>query len=883
MSTHLRCRCYEWSGQHLGASRTFTTTSSVRHYERPRPFRVRHLALDLKLDVPRRALDGVAKLSVTRVDPSATEIDLDAVAFELKRVMVDGVSVNFIYDGAKISVPLAVASASFELEVAYRAVPRRGMFFLEPDEQVATRPRQVWTQCQDEDARYWFPCHDKPHVKMTTELAVTVPNGWRALSNGELVASHMPAQGGWHFHWKMKEPHPSYLLTLVAGEFDVATEEACGVPLSYWVPRGRLDDVPRTFGRTKDMLALFNDVTGVPYPWNKYAQVVVHDYSGGGMENTTATTLYEHTLLDARAEIDITSDELIAHELAHQWFGDLVTCRDWSEGWLNEGFATHLEHVWREHALGVDEYYYGLKADLDAYVSETSGRYRRPVVCLDYDAPMDLFDRHLYEKGSLVLHALKMELGPSLFWDGVRAYLRKFQMGVVETRDLWRELEAVSGRSLGKMIDQCIYKAGHPILEVSVHWERGVLSLSVKQAQAPTDGVPSAFEVPLVIDVVDELGVRRERLLVTQRAQVLAVPATVRPRFVVVDPEMQVVGEVRLKAPSDMLRAQLRGAPTTRGRWLAAAALGHEDDPLTIEALAEVLRDSKRFWGERADAAGALAEIRAPECYEVLTSLVAGRSREPHPKVRRAIVTALGKFRKRELVSLLAPLALHDPSYLVQAAALRALGASKQGESFDTLVEALALDSWADVVRAAAIEGLAALRDARAVPHVSAHLAYGNSERVRRAAAVALVKLAPDDKTREALEEALRDSYPNVRFDVVRALGELGDVKARGALRAVVERDPEPRVRRRAREALADLTETKKAHGEWRVDMDKLIDEQSELKAKLAKLEAKFTKLDRKASFSKAAKVKAPVPSIVLSKTAAKKSPKKSAKKERKR
>ncbi len=846
MSTHLRCRCYEWSGQNAGAARTFATTSSVRHYERPRPFRVDHLALDIALDVPRRGLDGIAKFKVTRVDPSATELELDAIAFELKRVAVNGDVVNVIYDGAKLLVPLSVGVNSFDIELAYRAAPRRGMFFLEPDERVPTRPRQVWTQCQDEDARYWFPCHDKPHVKMTTELAATVPNGWRVLSNGELASSETPTQGNWRFHWVMKELHPSYLLTLVAGEFDVVEEEACGVPLSYWVPRGRLADVQRTFGRTAAMLSLFNEVTGVAYPWNKYAQVVVHDFPGGGMENTTATTLYEHTLLDARAEIDITSDELIAHELAHQWFGDLVTCRDWSEGWLNEGFATHLEHVWREHALGVDEYFYGLKADLEAYTGEASGRYRRPVVCLDYDAPMDLFDRHLYEKGSLIIHALKTELGPALFWSGVQSYLRKFQKGVVETRDLWRELEAVSGRSLGKFIDQCLYKPGHPILDVSVHWERGVLSLSVKQAQLATDGVPSAFEVPLIIEVTDELGVRRERLVVTQRAQVLAVPATVRPRFVVIDPEMQVVGEVRLKAPADMLRAQLSGAKTARGRWLAAEALGHDDDPLSIDALAQVLRDEARFWGERAEAATALGVIRAPECYKVLSALVKEGEREKHPKVRRAIVAALGKFRKAELVDLLRPLALFDESYLVQAAAARALGISKQEAAFDTLVSALSLDSWADVVRAAAIDGLAALRDTRGVPHVQAHMQYGNSERVRRASAVALVKLSPDAKAREALEELLLDTYPNVRFDAVRALGELGDVKARGALRDVVERDLEPRVRRRAREALADLADTKKAHGEWKVEIDKVIDEQSDLKARLAKLEAKFLKIDRK-------------------------------------
>src|SRR5262249_53481087 len=153
------------------------------------------------------------------------------------------------------------------------------------------------------------------------------------------------------FHWKMDDPHPSYLVTIVAGEFSEieATAHVGGtgtegngeprvVPLTYLVPKGREEDGKRTFGRTPEMIAWFSELLGTPYPWNKYAQVVVSDFIFGGMENTTATTMYEHILLDERAAIDVTSDDLIAHELAHQWFGDLVTCRDWSEGWLNEGF-----------------------------------------------------------------------------------------------------------------------------------------------------------------------------------------------------------------------------------------------------------------------------------------------------------------------------------------------------------------------------------------------------------------------------------------------------------------------------------------------------------------------------------------------------------------
>src|SRR5262245_13082317 len=186
------------------------------------------------------------------------------------------------------------------------------------------------------------------------------------------------------------------------------------------------------------------------------------------METTTATTMYEHILLDERAAIDVTSDDLVAHELAHQWFGDLVTCRDWSHAWLNEGFATFMEHVDREAHKGRDEYDLGLAADLAAYLAEANTRYRRPLVCQDYEAPIDLFDKHLYEKGSLVLHMLRRKLGDEDFWASVRTYLEKHRGGIVETRDLMRAFEETSGKSLERFFEHWVFRPGHPMLGVTI-------------------------------------------------------------------------------------------------------------------------------------------------------------------------------------------------------------------------------------------------------------------------------------------------------------------------------------------------------------------------------------------------------------------------------
>ncbi len=839
---HARCRCHsslsQGSAEHGAGGRTFAFASSPRNFERDRPFLVEHLALDIALDFAKKSLAATATLKVRRVSPTATAIVLDAVGFTIERVEVSGKFADFTYDGRLLRVELGkVEDAS--IRVVYECTPSRGLYFIEPDEHRPHLPRQVWTQCQEEDGRHFFPCHDKPHVKMTSELSVVVPKGWEALSNGRL-ASRDEHKDGVRFHWKMDDPHPSYLLTLVVGELSVLEADVDGVPITYYVPNGREEDARRTFAETPEMLRFFGRKFGVTYPWNKYAQVVVSDFFFGGMENTTATTLYEHVLLDARAAIDVTSDDLVAHELAHQWFGDFVTCRDWSEAWLNEGFATFCEHLFREHRLGIDEYEYGLKTDLGSYLGESRGRYRRPVVCLDYDAPLDLFDRHLYEKGGLVLHSLRRTLGDDAFFAGVAHYLRSHARGLVETKDLQRSLERVSGKSLGRAFEEMLYRAGHPEIEVSVSWEDGVLTLATRQTHAhpPNEGVPQTFHVPLVADVAHGDWVERFELTASQRHQVFSVPCAKRPSFVVIDPDMRVVGEVAVRAPNDMLRAQLASAPTARGRWLAAASLTKANDKPSISALAARLADESEFWGVRAECASALGHSRKEEAFESLRLSFSCK----HPKVRRAIADALGSFRTPKSAELLAARARGDESYLVEAESARALGRTRQPSAFEDLVQLLDRPSWAEVVRAGAIDGLAALRDVRAVPHLRAKTRYGQPPRARRAAALALPKLSESRDDRELLEELLDDRDPMLRLDVARALLDFGDVKARAALRTREQVEDDVRVRRKIREVLRDLSGDKKAHAsDVDGELEKLRALTQELEGRLQKLEAKLT------------------------------------------
>jgi aminopeptidase N len=844
---HARCRLAHGHAEH-GEGRPFAFPHTSRKFERDRPFRVEHLALDIELDVAHKTVRGTATSKAVRVDPDAQTFVLDAVGFDVAWVKLGDQPAKYVNDGLQIHVTIPLALNAVDVTVSYEAKPRRGLYFLEPDEAYPHRPRQVWSQCQEEDARHFIPCHDKPHVKMTSEVKVRVPSGWFALSNGELVSKETPDGAHAVFHYRLDEPHATYLMTLVAGEFAEIVAHAGNVPLAYYVPKGMEADGERSFGRTPEMVKHFSEVTGVPYPWTRYSQIVVSDFIFGGMENTTATTMYEYVLYDARAALDVTSDDLVAHELAHQWFGDLVTCRDWPEAWLNEGFATYMEHVFRESHLGRDEYDYGVKVDLDSYLGEAHGRYRRPIVCRDYDAPLDLFDRHLYEKGGLVLHMLRCELGDDLFWAGIKLYLTRHARGLVETRDLMRALEDASGRSLGRFFDQWVLSPGHPELEVDVSWAEGALKVSVKQVHATTDSVASVFEVPLEVDVHTEGAQARHVLTVGDgpaRGQVFSIPCAARPAFVVVDPRGRVLGDVRVTMPHDLSRAQLERAPGARGRWIAARALAKSDDAATLTALGASLMRETEFWGVRSEVAHVLGSFKTQGAYDLLARAL----KVKHPKVRRAVVSALGQWKTPAAAQALEKVAKRDESYLVEGEAARSLGRTQQPAAFETLVDLLERESWADVVRVGALEGLGASRDERGVPHLTARTRYGHPARARRAAILSLPKLAQDRKTRDVLEDLLDDDDPLLRLDVARALSDLGDAKAAGALRTRIERENDARAKRRMREAVRDLTqEGKRGSVATRDELDKLAGEHAELKARFAALEARVTGKTRSSS-----------------------------------
>ncbi|MEW6430819.1 MAG: M1 family aminopeptidase [Myxococcota bacterium] len=782
----------------------FALESARLHYAADRHVAAEHLALQLALDFDARSIAGSATHTVRAVR-AVRRVTFDAVGLDVSRVEVDGKSASFDASSGErlhVSLPRALkAGATAKVKVTYRARPQRGLYFVGPDDGYPKRPRQAWTQGQDIDSRHWFPCLDTPAQKCPSEVKATFPAGMTALSNGKLVADSTKS-GKRTMHFRLDQPHSPYLVTLVVGEFVTVEQKAGATVIRTLVEPSREAEARRTVKRTPQMMALFEKLTGRPYPWGDYAQVFVSEFIFGGMENTSATTLTDSVLFDERAALDYHADFLVAHELAHQWFGDLLTCRDWPHGWLNEGFATYAEVLWKDEAEGADEADHQRKADLEAYLSEVSERYARPIVARKFDAPIDLFDRHLYEKGGLVLHELRRRLGDDDFFAVVRHYVAAHAGGTVETVDLARAVEQVTGKNLDRFFDEYVFRAGHPQLKVEASWEADhkAVRLAVKQVQ---ESEPYELTLPVLLSVKDR-EVTHE-LPVREKEHVFFLPAEREPAWCAVDPRRDLLATLEEEKPVGWWRAQLEKAPVARARTTAAGALAKQPGAATVAALGKALSVEGAFWGTRAACAKALAALRSPDAKKALLGGLAVK----HPKVRRAVVAALGEFRDDAEVAkaLTGVCKKGDASYFVEADAARALGKVRGAGAFEVLVSMLERTGFQDTVRCGALDGLAELRDKRAWPYVLAAAKYGEPAIARRAAVAALAKLAePSEKKTEAVELLsgfLRDPGFRVRLAAIDAAVALGDERMVEPLSSTPFLDG--REQRLAREAVRTL------------------------------------------------------------------------------
>ena len=816
--------------------RAFALPGSTLHYGPDKTVDVEHIDLHLVPDLERRRLEGVCTTTVRALDEPVAMLTLDAVDLNVLSVRSDDRDLQFTPRGDRLDVhfdpPLAPESAA-TFAIAYTVEdPRHGLFFVAPSAEYPKKIRHAWTQCQDENARYWFPCLDYPHEKQSTSATIVVPKGQFALGNGELVERRDEGEKT-VFRYRQEIPHSTYLVTMVAGPFVEVAQSGATVPISYCVLPGREADGERAFGKTPAMMAVFEQRLDFPYPYARYSQIAVSDFIFGGMENTTATTQTDRTLHDARAHLDFSSDPLVAHELAHQWFGDLLTCRDWSQAWLNESFATFFEGVFREADLGYDEYIYDVFEWVKRYLDEDRRRYRRAIVCNDYRDPIELFDRHLYEKGGAVLHMLRGELGEGRFWRAMQRYVRDNAQRSVETIDLIRAIEQATGRNMRGFFDRWIFGGGHPQLRVGAAYDaqRRALALTIDQTQ-PVDAQNPAF----AFDVDIEVEGRRMRVRVEREHETVTIPLDAEPALVRFDPGAFILADVTYAFGVRFASAALAGDPSVVARIRAGRELVKEGSAQARAAVAQAFK-ADEFWGVPAEIANALGKSRAAWARDLLLESLG----HPHPKVRRAVAEALGEFREAAVAEALIAPATRDESYFVQRSALHALGKTRSEKAFKVLRDAARTTSWNGVIESGAALGLGELADPRATPLLLELTKPGGDVAARGAALMGLARQAELlESERAAAVDAIASAIGDADFFMARAgvlaAERLGDKHFIEPLDRLAETGFDGRLRRDGAETAARIREAQKTPAAvtgLRTDLDALREENRKIQAKL--------------------------------------------------
>ncbi len=657
-----------------GGAADFSPPKATYHYARSRDFHVKNMKIELAFDVAARAAKGRVIHTLTPFRSGLTELIFDAGKnLQIAACAVNGADAKFTHNGDQLAIacpalPLG-RDATLAIQYAFKgdangggANGAGGIHWIAPDPAVPDRRLAFWTQGETEGNRLWVPLYDAPNDKTASETIITVPETWTVIGNGtEGRTLHDSAAKTRTYHWTMRQPHSTYLLSLVAGELDVKRSSWQGVPLYYVVPKGRGGLISGSFDDTPRMLTVFSNALGVKYPWPKYAQSAMFDFPGG-MENVSATTLGAGSLTDARAG-DHAMAALNSHELAHQWFGDYVTCKEWGDSWLNESFATFMEAYYLEQSRGEEAYQRDMENNLRSYLNEAR-TYKRPLSTNLYTNPDVMFDRHTYPKGGFILHMLRRQLGDADFFKGLGYYLKTNAYTPVDAHDLSKAFEVATGRNVDDFFDQWIYRPGHPELETAWKYDdaaKGVI-LTVKQTQDTSKGTP-IYHFPLRVALLPAgsgQSATQTVIQVTKASEDFRIPVSAPPAAALIDPEHELLKEWKTAPQPNENLAILKYAPFAVDRSRALLALtngGEKTDAAMQKTLAALIPDESSSDVARV-ALEILGKAKNP-AYRALFREQAKSKQYRRKAAALAALNALGNLEKED-VTLFRAVAISD-------------------------------------------------------------------------------------------------------------------------------------------------------------------------------------------------------------------------------
>ncbi|MEY2987166.1 MAG: hypothetical protein RJB13_687, partial [Pseudomonadota bacterium] len=640
------------------ATKNFPAYKGARQYYEPHRYcRQIHMTLAGRFFFDEDKFEACAYVVLKALSEGARNVGFDAREMQFLEVSyahidsfdvinpypIEGLeyqAAEYTYEGASLTLKFAKSMRQGQLVVAriHYVIerPNAGLYFVHKKKKTDAGYDCIWTQGQDTDSPYWFPCQDDPRMKLTVLQRFSFPAGWKGLGNGQCLSD--TTEGEWRTQeWALRHPHAPYLVAFACGEFHEHSGNWRGREVNVLVPHKYAECAAQLVQDTSKMLEFYSNYWGYEYPWSKYGQAFVADFLYGGMENTTATFNTDNVLGPQEFLCGSESKNfLVMHELAHQWFGDTVTCETWSEGWLNEGFATHSEVLWEEHCHGkASGIFYLMDSFQDGYLAE-SKTYQRPIVYNQFEYVSEIFDAHLYDKGALVLNHLRDTLGEDAFRRAVGHYLTKHQFSPVTTQDLIRSIEESTGFNARKFFDTFVFKAGHIELEAEVKKVEAKpfgIEISVMQKQSGASESPVEFQTRVFIQY--ENGESEERpLLISKTEEKILLSASSQVAFAILDPNCAIVGCVKQKMSQGFCQAILQTTECTSSalsyfKFLAVKSLaeGYVNDE-SRELITSWLK-SETLWRARAVTYKMLAESHPELAAQILTQSV-----EKHPLAR---------------------------------------------------------------------------------------------------------------------------------------------------------------------------------------------------------------------------------------------------------
>ncbi len=757
-------------------------SGTVGQYVPPRDWPLRrhafdllHQRIDVSFDMGRRLVTGSVRTRLALTAPA------DSVRLDAGNLTIDGAGdargrkLRFAYDTSHVTVRLpraARAGDTVEFTIRYHTVPERGIYFV-------PRRHVIWSQGEATETRNWIPTYDAANDKTTWEFYVTADSGMKVLSNGRLVGVTPAAGGRQVWHWSQEEPASTYLYSVVVAPFTVLEDNWRGVPVEYWVSPDTTAAAWRTFGETPSMIEIYSRVLGVNFPWAKYAQSIIPDFTFGGMENVSATTQTDLVLHGAGGEPENAGRGLNAHELAHQWFGDLTTAADWSHIWLNEGLTTYMESVQNEKSRGWDagqESWWGQQQQaMQADVNQP-----RPLVWGTYDGddPIVLFfSGHVYPKGAQVAHQLRRLLGDSLFWAGMHRFLTDNAHRPVTTADYAVAFEKVANRDLDWFFNQWAYGIGYPKVKVSRRWDPGTknLAVTVEETQA-VDSTHPFFRFPATIRVVTRDSVVRHEIMVTKPSETFSIALPSTPVTFRFDEGGWLLGTVTTdQTPAELAELARHDTDWAARNWALRALAGSSDSAAVMARRFVLLNE--RSPTLRAVAVSQMAADHSPAGLDAVRSAL----RDPESGVRSSALATLFRLDSAAAAPVAKAMMDSDPNDAVRANALTVYARVAGAAAVPALIAATAVGLPTNN-RAGAAVSLGRLRDPRGADALERLTAPSEPRNLRGTALEALVQLGDSARAAAVATKGLGDYDPLYAVQAVGVLGRVGGAAGRTAL-----------------------------------------------------------------------------------------------------